>query len=61
MTTPTEVRPRWARLDEQQRALAAELAERAARIHAQALEGMSWAQAVDLAAAQLGYDDRTAR
>lgn len=61
MTSPTEVRPRWARLDEGQRALAAELAERAARIHAQAVEGMSWAVAVDLAAAQLGCDERTGR
>lgn len=50
---------RWLPLTPEQRQLAADLAERAERIRARAEDGMSFREAIDLAAAQLGIDDRT--
>jgi hypothetical protein len=49
---------RWQALDDTQRALAAELAERAERILARSEDGLSFREAVDLAAQQLGLDLR---
>jgi hypothetical protein len=58
-TDEPDVPRRWQSLDTRQRQLARELCLRADRIRAQAPDGMRWADAIDAAAQQLGYDDRT--
>jgi hypothetical protein len=52
---------RWISLDQGQRALARELTDLAEQIRARSEFGLGWAEAVALAAAKLGLDDRTGR
>ncbi len=47
---------RWLKLDQEQRAMAAELARRAERLRADSEDGISITEAVRLAALQLGFD-----